>query len=1308
LKYLLGILGAFVLVAGIGLILISTGSMNNEIAAYLNSSLSAPSDTPVRIGKLTGNPLSHFAVENLSVGDARHPIVQARRVEVEIRLSSLLKGELVLDRVVIMEPMIVVKNEGAQDQGWDPGTPPLYLTVNRVEVREGEFRIAASGIEHAVKDVEMEFAFRWSKSGYDLELFRFRTSIFSPSLNISNLAGVTWLRDGKLGIDRMQLATDRSRLELSGSVSGFSAPTFDLEFAADSLSALDLGNLAKMPIPDGNWLVAGSVAGPIERLQIVTRLSNSALNGTVQGILDLNGGFACSLKVSAKGIDVAKLFGNADLNAGGDLSAFATANVRGDTRHGEIKAEISSGHFEDIRISAGVVRLELDGAKLRTTASVGVGNGRIGVKSNVLLGDPNVITSLTSDWTNLDLSVLAAELGQGVGGKLSLELAASGKYVWSGSVEEFSLGSTVLPRLDLSGDFKGGHVGLSVVKGVLANGIGSFVANGRLDLGRFWSGTDEPEYALNLAKAELDPGRISGDPMYNARLLVEGRISGTGLDTCQADLRLSSADFLGAGIDSGNVLVRLYEREILIDRMAIFSSLLSVEAGGKVKESGELAGRVRARLHDPSRLDQFLETEISGAPVDLIGVLEGNWAKPVLAVDMVTRKLVWQDIPFFGVKVSTRWPVLSAGAVSVRVDSAGWAGKQLTGVFLQASQAGDDIAFLMGNSPEDSHRFYLWGKVGSAGSRYTLELDSLSVQAERVSLTNEGKIKMSYESQEGLRIDRLRLAGDSGHIEARQLPDRPNGILVEVSSVDLAIWSFVLGLEQEVEGIFSCDLNLENIQGEPRLGMRFSVDSGHVGGVRFQEVSGNVDYGEGDLNGVITVVQFTGDPVRISGTVPVKHKAVKKDERIDLTIESDRLDLGFLAMISSEIDSAIGTMELAMKVSGTLESPEYNGSFSLEQGVLGIAALNRVFNPIRLKGRVGSSGVFLDSARVGHKKNSMVLDGFVGYGDTGKGEMDLRISARDFELVDLEDISTSLSMNLRLGGTFDAPTIQGNAKLVRAVLQLYSFIETPMDPDSFWTASPFMQRLAGKVRINAHRNVWIRDRDINVEIQGDVDLIKTNEGYRMFGTLNSRRGRYEFQQTNFKIERGELQFQGNPGVNPDLFILGTHHITLYDGQPAIVSVVVGGSLMKPQISLDSDPPLTERDILSYLVTGRSADDIGTMLSGGAAGGTSLEGQAAGLVLGVAANQLRESIGRKLDLDIVEIDMGGEGSRIRVGKYVGSRFFFTYSRELSTAGEQEFTVEYELVPSVTLEAQQRAGTELQKDRQSLGIFWNKEW
>ena len=108
--------------------------------------------------------------------------------------------------------------------------------------------------------------------------------------------------------------------------------------------------------------------------------------------------------------------------------------------------------------------------------------------------------------------------------------------------------------------------------------------------------------------------------------------------------------------------------------------------------------------------------------------------------------------------------------------------------------------------------------------------------------------------------------------------------------------------------------------------------------------------------------------------------------------------------------------------------------------------------------------------------------------------------------------------------------MKGRVALSRAVLKLSDFIEYPTDVA--WMASPFYRNLTCDIRLSASRNVWIRDRELNVEISGDLDLVKDRKGLRVYGSLDSRHGRYEFQNRSFAIDRGEINFRGKYGNQP--------------------------------------------------------------------------------------------------------------------------------------------------------------------------------
>ncbi|MDP6775517.1 MAG: translocation/assembly module TamB domain-containing protein, partial [Candidatus Latescibacteria bacterium] len=529
-------------------------------------------------------------------------------------------------------------------------------------------------------------------------------------------------------------------------------------------------------------------------------------------------------------------------------------------------------------------------------------------------------------------------------------------------------------------------------------------------------------------------------------------------------------------------------------------------------------------------------------------------------------------------------------------------------------------------------------------------------------------------------------------------------------------WSFLLGLGQEVAGTLSGNFRVSGTHDRPALKGTCDLKGGRVSGVGFDRLSGEVDLADGQIAANLEVLQRPGRSAAVKGSLPTSLVLGGGDspseKPVELFLESQGLDVGFLAVLLDEVHSASGTLSARIRLNGRPGELRPEGWFRLDQGSAHIGPLNKTFAPINAHVRLAPDRIEVESLRVGSAENTLRLEGVATLSGPAVGEIHAHVRAGHFGVIDLPELTAIATADVSLGGSLEDPRVEGTVQLERAVVRLSDYLEAPPETQSVWEGSAFLRSLMGTVRVSASRNVWIRDRDLNVEISGDVDLVKTTDGIRIYGSLASRRGRYDFQNTSFDIDQGEIHFRGQAEIDPELYILATQRIMLASGEPATISAIVGGTLLYPRITLESDttPPLSEADMLSYLVLGRPSENVigGAQESG--SGKPGIEGQAAGLVLGVAANQLKRQIGRQLNLDLVEIDMGGGGgtTRVRVGKYIGTKLFVSYAQDVSSARAQEVTVEYELLPQVTLEAQQRSGSQTQIDRKSLGVFWKLEW
>ena len=206
--------------------------------------------------------------------------------------------------------------------------------------------------------------------------------------------------------------------------------------------------------------------------------------------------------------------------------------------------------------------------------------------------------------------------------------------------------------------------------------------------------------------------------------------------------------------------------------------------------------------------------------------------------------------------------------------------------------------------------------------------------------------------------------------------------------------------------------------------------------------------------------------------------------------------------------------------------------------------------------------------------------------------------------------------------------------------------------------------------------------EMNITVGGDFWIRKSAGGPVIpTGTVTTVRGTYEFQGRRFDLVRGgTLRFIGTPSINPLLDITATRTIP---NTGVVAKVRVTGTPRAPQLSLSSNPPLEESDILSLIVFNRPVNELGSGER------SSLATTAGGIATGFIAAPLGESIGKALDLDLFEIttttDTGELGASVTLGQQIGDRAFVRLRQQFGERSVTEFMIDYQLARFLRLQA-----------------------
>jgi hypothetical protein len=213
--------------------------------------------------------------------------------------------------------------------------------------------------------------------------------------------------------------------------------------------------------------------------------------------------------------------------------------------------------------------------------------------------------------------------------------------------------------------------------------------------------------------------------------------------------------------------------------------------------------------------------------------------------------------------------------------------------------------------------------------------------------------------------------------------------------------------------------------------------------------------------------------------------------------------------------------------------------------------------------------------------------------------------------------------------------------------------------------NPFFDNLRVDVDLAVPRGSWLRSIETNAELSGDL-LVRYDRfagDFVLIGELQAVRGSHLVLGRSFQLVGGTVSFIGRPGLNPDLDIQASTRIRSPDNPPIDVNAQVGGTLVRPVVTLTSDQVgLAEEDLISYMLFGRPS---GQLAQG--AGQQSLIRSTLYQGLSAAANQLGTALAQEipeLGLDYLAIQqIGGSAetfdpssARIEAGRYFGDDIF----------------------------------------------------
>ncbi len=429
-----------------------------------------------------------------------------------------------------------------------------------------------------------------------------------------------------------------------------------------------------------------------------------------------------------------------------------------------------------------------------------------------------------------------------------------------------------------------------------------------------------------------------------------------------------------------------------------------------------------------------------------------------------------------------------------------------------------------------------------------------------------------------------------------------------------------------------------------------------------------------DTNGVrVSGVTFTGEGTEISlvGTIGFTAGA-----SLGLDV-SGRLDLGLFAAAYPDWFSS-GSVNVEGRMSGTAQNPDLRGVARFSNGAFGRRGFFTSLSGL-------SGDLFFDQNRVTVNN----LAGRIGGGEVRAqgaavlgqrqiSSMNIRIEMDDVRMRYPEGLRTVVDGAVVLQGTAESPLVQGNLQIQNLSYQsdfdefLQLFREAVLDQ----TVSP-LGRLRLALHVEGNRNISIRNELADVEAQLNLDITGTADNPALTGHIEASGGTLLFQGTRYEITRGNIDFVDPLRIEPVVDIQAETELRDYR-----VILAISGRGERLRLDMRSDPPLPQLEIVSLIAGGRTREELAARPGGGAVPTSEqlFQGGAASILFDLLQSRVGNRLGL-LGLDRVRIDpflVGAENNpvaRLTISEQLTKDLSITYSQDLSSNRQQIIQVEY---------------------------------
>lgn len=1229
--------------------------LKEKLIAEANKNLNAT----LFVGKIQGNWLTHFQISDIVVSSNRTDAIAPKdgirmpdtilflpELTINFSPGRLLKKEVIVKLIAL--DSLNFRLQQLPDSSWNvahlvrskpdtsaPESPqPMLWRINLNDIKIRDARLAFIPLRESpylprqIENINTQASLHFDREGLQADLRNLQFLTRNPNFALKKLSLNLSLMNNRLNIHRLAIETSHSKILGQGALEFSDRPRYHASLSAAPLDFAEVKNFIPgfpMEIQANLNLTATLVSDALQfDLELEQRRQSMRLQGHIENL------------EAAPIFQLASTFARVKLEDWLTISDL-TGSINGEMNlRGSGTSQENSNLFLAANFSHGtVVQRSFDSLKIK------------------------------ADFFE---------------GKLTSDIHANGKF------GRFHLTGTILdilhdPRFTLDGNFS--HIDLRHL--VLDDSLSTDI-----------------NLALHATGANFHPQKMQARVMLDA----------------------SPSAFLGMNIDTLCSMFNFHNYNFAIDTLDVASRLAQLHLSGNLDLEGESHVRFNGKVNDLEQLKSILQADSLNARGDISGLAHGkfdslfceakfglnglryntitsNSATGEVSLSFISDSLQLQsisrlkhlaisDFPFDSawVKTDLIHNMIGFSAEVFQSDS-------INGQF-DATLLADRVTQLTIPSVRVNLKNHVW-TGGSDSMRVILGEDDF--QFHHIELISGDQF---------IRLGgTLRLTGDED-------------LFIEISDVDIAPFAELIDAPLTVQGKLKLFIAMTGSAAAPHISGQAAIKNGKINQYTFDGISLNVSYADQLLMFLMNLNYDKTNSLVSLGTVPINVSLIGSQEildatrTIDINLRADGLDFSVLQVLTDQVRNVKGRILIDINLENTLKNMMPSGYVRLVNGELRFPDAGVSYKDIQMNFVLDTSSVTIKKFQARSDRGMVTATGKIDFTHRGFGGVlkttNVDLTADNFLAVSNQNYEVIIGGDVKLTGDPAAPQFGGSIQVLRSRFYLPALIQAT--PQSIADINPllveslkdsaeiqaeqiarndvvarYLKNIKGSIQVEIPRNTWLRSSEMNVEIAGDVNVVKQSEIFELFGTIQIIRGTYDLYGKRFIIQKGAFAFDGGAEYNPEIELKAKHILRTVNRQKKALTLEVTGKALAPKLKFTLDESeISEGDAVSYLLLGRSLEELthGQRSDLSQQAGFNVSDQASDIMVGLVANQLSRTIGRTLNLDVIEVkgEENWQQATFVVGKYVTNDLFFRYQKEFSLRETNqlqpdEITLEYEI-------------------------------